>query len=63
MRLIAQEGPSSVRGRWASWLATGMGVGYFPGIPGTAGSLAGFCHFWAFRGLSWPAAALTLDFL
>lgn len=63
MRLIAQGGASAVRGKWACRLATGMGVGYFPGIPGTAGSLAGFLLFWPFRGLSGWGAALILIFL
>ncbi|WDT82207.1 MAG: phosphatidylglycerophosphatase A [Candidatus Manganitrophus sp.] len=37
--------------KWARWIATGFGVGYFPIMPGTLGSLLGFSFFLALRPL------------
>ncbi len=37
--------------RWACWIATGFGVGYFPIMPGTLGSLLGLCLFLILRSL------------
>jgi phosphatidylglycerophosphatase A len=37
--------------KWACWIATGFGVGYFPIMPGTLGSLLGFCFFLILRPL------------
>lgn len=37
--------------KWARWMATGGGVGYFPIMPGTLGSLLGFCLFLVLRPL------------
>ncbi|MFQ5779653.1 MAG: phosphatidylglycerophosphatase A [Nitrospiria bacterium] len=47
--------------RWATWIATGVGVGYFPIFPGTIGSLVGLFLFLFLQHLS--AAAYTLIFL
>lgn len=38
--------------RWAVSIATGGGIGYFPGFPGTVGSLAGLVLFVPLRNLS-----------
>lgn len=37
--------------KWARWIATGFGVGYFPLMPGTLGSLLGVSFFLALRPL------------
>jgi phosphatidylglycerophosphatase A len=63
MRLIAQSGSSTTLGKWASWIATGMGVGYLPGMPGTIGSLVGFFLFLLFRNLSALGYSFALVFL
>ena len=63
MRFSAGGRDSASRGKWASWIATGLGVGYFPRSPGTAGSLVGFFLFWPLRSLPWFGAALILLFL
>lgn len=46
--------------RWARWVATGFGVGYLPIMPGTLGSLLGFCLFLALRPLPPVLYLLTL---
>jgi phosphatidylglycerophosphatase A len=48
----------------AALVATGLGVGYSPVAPGTAGSLIGLVLFWPLSALGLPAqlAALTLLF-
>ncbi|MFQ5787650.1 MAG: hypothetical protein ACE5H1_06680, partial [Thermodesulfobacteriota bacterium] len=38
--------------RWATWIATGVGVGYFPVFPGTIGSLVGLFLFLFLQHLS-----------
>jgi phosphatidylglycerophosphatase A len=38
----------------AGLVATGLGSGYSPVAPGTAGSLVGLVLFWAMSGLGWP---------
>ncbi len=38
--------------RWAAWIATGGGIGYFPVFPGTLGSLVGLLLFLPLQGLS-----------
>lgn len=38
--------------KWVQWVATGLGVGYLPFIPGTFGSLLGFALFLLLRPLS-----------
>ena len=48
--------------RWAVWVATGGGIGYFPRIPGTIGSLAGLILFIPLRRLPPPAYLLFLVF-
>lgn len=63
MRHVARVGASAVWEKWASWIATGMGVGYFPRIPGTAGSLVGFFLFWLLRDLAPVSVCLVLLFL
>ena len=40
--------------RLASVVATGLGSGYSPVAPGTAGSAVGLLLFWPLRGLAWP---------
>jgi phosphatidylglycerophosphatase A len=40
--------------RLASVVATGLGSGYSPVAPGTAGSAVGLLLFWPLRGLTWP---------
>lgn len=49
--------------RWARWFATGFGVGYFPVLPGTAGSLLGCLLFVPLRALSFPLYSLLLVLL
>jgi phosphatidylglycerophosphatase A len=63
MRLIAQAGTPTALKKGASWIATGMGVGYLPLMPGTAGSLVGFFLFWPLRNLSPLNEGLVLLFL
>ncbi|MFQ5588087.1 MAG: phosphatidylglycerophosphatase A [Nitrospiria bacterium] len=38
--------------KWAAWVATCGGIGYFPLFPGTIGSLAGLLLFLPLQGLS-----------
>lgn len=38
--------------KWAVWIATGGGIGYFPVFPGTLGSLVGLLLFIPLQGLS-----------
>jgi phosphatidylglycerophosphatase A len=63
MRLIAQIGTPTLLEKWASWIATGMGVGYFPVMPGTVGSLVGFFLFLLLRDLSTVGSSCVLIFL
>ena len=63
MRFTAQAETSTVLEKWASWIATCLGVGYFPRMPGTAGSIAGFCIFLLLRGLSPVHAGIILILL
>ena len=47
--------------RLGLWLSTGLGFGYFPKGPGTAGTLWGVLLYFAFRGFSdWQFIAATL---
>jgi phosphatidylglycerophosphatase A len=41
-------------GRLAAFVATGLGAGYSPIAPGTAGSLVGLVLFWPMTTLGWP---------
>lgn len=63
MRITVQTGTSAALERWASWVATGAGVGYFPVVPGTAGSLVGLSLFLLLRNLSPLDYGLLLVFL
>jgi phosphatidylglycerophosphatase A len=58
------EAPS-VFGSVASAVATGLGTGYSPIAPGTAGSLLGLLLFWPLRHLPapWQVGALAALFL
>jgi phosphatidylglycerophosphatase A len=38
----------------ARWVATGLGSGYSPVAPGTAGSAVGVLLFWPLAALGWP---------
>lgn len=38
--------------KWAVWISTCGGIGYFPRFPGTIGSIAGLALFLPFRSLS-----------
>lgn len=60
MCFIAQAGTSAALKKWASWIATGMGVGYLPLMPGTAGSLVGFFLFRLLRDLAPVGEGLVL---
>ncbi len=62
MRFTAQVGTATPPGKWASRIATGLGVGYLPVMPGTAGSLVGFFLFFILRDLSTAGGALVLFF-
>lgn len=56
----ASRGPASALARL---IATGLGSGYSPFAPGTAGSLVGLLLYWPLSKLGWPAvlgAALAL---
>lgn len=46
--------------RWATWIATGGGIGYFPVFPGTIGSLVGLLLFLPLQDLSFEAYVLFL---
>ncbi len=46
--------------RWAAWIATCGGIGYFPYFPGTIGSLAGLLLFLPLRHLSIPSYTVFL---
>lgn len=46
--------------KWTTWIATGLGAGYFPIVPGTAGSLVGFFLFLPVQHLS---SSLSAPFL
>lgn len=48
---------------WASWVATGLGVGYSPFAPGAAGSLVGLFFFLCLQSLSPFYNSLFLGFL
>jgi phosphatidylglycerophosphatase A len=55
-----------MRKRLVLFFATGMGLGYSPFAPGTAGSIPGFLLVWLFSSWSLPfqaAAALVVFFL
>lgn len=54
----------SLSGRLARAIATGLGSGYSPVAPGTAGSLLGLLLFWPMAGipLVWLAAAIVALF-
>ena len=41
-------------------LASGLGLGYSPVAPGTAGSLLGIPLFWMISSLPWPVYLLTI---
>jgi len=44
--------PSVAAPRWAVWLATGLGVGYLPVMPGTYGSALGVLLYFALAALA-----------
>jgi phosphatidylglycerophosphatase A len=50
-------GMSRVLSESARWLATGLGSGYSPFAPGTAGSAVGLVLFWPMASLPWPYSA------
>ncbi|MCG3114702.1 MAG: phosphatidylglycerophosphatase A [Candidatus Manganitrophus sp. SA1] len=53
--------PKALSPKWARWVATGLGVGYFPLMPGTLGSLLGVCLFLVLRPL--PPILYLLTFI
>jgi phosphatidylglycerophosphatase A len=63
MRFTAEAETSTALQKWARWIATGMGVGYFPRMPGTVGSVAGFFIFLLLRNLSTVEYSLLLILL
>ena len=65
MDAASDRGPRSALGSVAAVVATGLGSGYSPIAPGTAGSLVGLLLFWPLRNLP-PAvqvAAVVVCFL
>ncbi len=40
--------------KWATWISTAGGIGYFPVFPGTVGSGLGLLMFFALRSISAP---------
>jgi phosphatidylglycerophosphatase A len=55
-----------MRDRFASFFATGFGVGFVPLAPGTAGSLLGVVYWWGLTRISlwfaWPIALAVIVF-
>jgi len=60
----ASPAPLGLSGRLARVIATGLGSGYSPIAPGTAGSLVGLLFFWPMAGLPlvWLAVAIVALF-
>jgi phosphatidylglycerophosphatase A len=60
----ASPAPLGLPGRLARVIATGLGSGYAPIAPGTAGSLVGLLLFWPMAGVPfvWLAAAIVALF-